>query len=238
MTNADLRELYARVLDRPRRAITLARLSVERVAALVERRGGDADRLRTLDAVMQDRAGIAELEILLAAAGVRRARWSVRPFVFAAAAGLLIAVGLTPVIRSRSNDPDRLRGARATPVELIGPSERVRGAPITFSWAAVGGAREYEIEVLDADGLSAFVSTVSETSVSLPANVRLTPGREYRWWVVARRADGTRVGAVPRRLRLDTGAERGPSSSARSPLGSPRPALARAHLPVRSVTLS
>ena len=68
--------------------------------------------------------------------------------------------------------------------------------------------------ILDADGLSTFVSTVNGTSVNLPSTVRLLPGAEYRWWVVARRADGSRIGAVPRRLRIEDG--RGGGGSART----------------------
>jgi hypothetical protein len=91
---------------------------------------------------------------------------------------------------------------------LIAPSERVGSRAIQFSWKPVRGARDYEIEVLDADGLSTFVSTVQGTTVLLPATVRLLPGTEYRWWVVARRADGSRVGAIPRRLRVDDAVNR------------------------------
>jgi hypothetical protein len=227
MNDQFLRALYALTLARPARALDRARVSVERVLALVERRGSEAERLRTLDLVMRDRDHMIELDVLRSAAGVRQGTsWHFR---FAAAAAIIIAAGaLGRVAQERATADDVARGGRAPLVRLIAPGERVGNDAITFSWVAVGGARDYEIEVLDADGLSAFVSTVRGTSVRLPTDVRLRPGQEYRWWVVARRADGSRIGAVPRRLRLDTGIEGGPPGSVRSPGASPRSMLAAA----------
>jgi hypothetical protein len=212
MTTDRLRALYALILTRGARPRAVARLSVERILALVERRGGDTDRLRTLDTVMTDREYVGELEILRAAIGVRRAvqrrlDWSLGNIGMAAAATVLLAVGITAVAKNWSS-PDTLRGANGPVVQLIAPSERVDARGIQFSWKPVRGARDYEIEVLDADGLSTFVSTVQGTSILLPATVRLLPGTEYRWWVVARRADGSLVGAIPRRLRVDDAVNR------------------------------
>jgi len=208
MTTDRLRALYALILTRGARPRAVARLSVERILALVERRGGDTDRLRTLDTVMADREYVAELEILQAAIGVRRTMrrglaWSLGTLGMAAAATVLLAVGVTAVAKNWSTRSDTLRGANGPVVQLIAPSERVGARGIQFSWKPVLGARDYEIEVLDADGLSTFVSTVQGTTVLLPATVQLLPGTEYRWWVVARRADGSRVGPIRRRLRVD-----------------------------------
>jgi hypothetical protein len=72
MNDARLRALYALVLDRPSRALTFGRLSIERLLALVERRGPESERLWTLDHAMGDRDHMLELDILRAAAGVRR----------------------------------------------------------------------------------------------------------------------------------------------------------------------
>jgi hypothetical protein len=72
VTNDRLRALYALVLRERPRSIHVARVSMEWMLALVERRGREVDRLRTLDRVMADRDHIAELGILQAAFGDRR----------------------------------------------------------------------------------------------------------------------------------------------------------------------
>lgn len=212
MTIDRLRALYALILARAARPRAVARLSVERILALVERRGSDTDRLRTLDTVMSDREYVVEFEILQSAISAgrtmrRRLHWSLGSLGMAAAM-FLLSVGITVVAKNWSTRPDALRGANGAVVQLIAPAERVGSRAIQFSWKPVRGARDYEIEVLDADGLSTFVSTVQGTSVLLPASVRLLPGTEYRWWVVARRVDGTRIGAIPRRLRVDDAVNR------------------------------
>lgn len=218
MTNDRLRALYALVLARPARALRAMPVSIERILALVERRGGIEARLATLDDMMRDRNHMIELDVLRAAFGVRRRTWWLSPAGYAVAAGLLVAIGLSPLVVARVRHEDMMRGAPAPVVQLLTPTEHVADARITFSWIAVGGARDYEIEILDADGLSMFVSTVNGTSVKLPSTVRLLPGAEYRWWVVARRSDGSRIGAVPRRLKIEDG--RGGGGSARTgPVG-------------------
>src|SRR4029079_14575840 len=120
-----------------------------------------------------------------------------------------------------STRPDAARGGNGVVVQLVTPTERVDARRIMFTWKPVRGAQDYEIEVLDADGLSTFVSTVRGTSVRLPTSVRLMPGAEYRWWVVARRADGLRGGAVPRRLRVDDGTNGSGAGAERT--GPPQP---------------
>jgi hypothetical protein len=212
VTDDWLRSLYVRVLDR-RPSLGALGLSIERMLALVERRGSRSDRLRTLDAVMSRRDSIAELEILWAASGrqrtVARGRWWTLGVVgLAAAASVVLVIGTAVITENWPARPEQTRGGAGPIVELVTPAERVTGRPVTFSWKPVSDARDYEIEVLDADGLSAFVSTVRGTSVELPATVHLLPGTDYRWWVVARRADGSRVGAVPRRLRVGEGIDR------------------------------
>ena len=217
MTDDRLRALYALILDR-RPGFGAVRISIDRILALVERRGGEPDRLRTLDAVMADRDHMAELEVLWAATGSRDARtrkplWALGTIPLAAAASVILVIGVTLLSRWTAR-PEATRGGIRSTVQLVAPAERVNADPITFSWKPVSDARDYEIEVLDADGLSTFVSTVRATSVQLPASVHLIPGAEYRWWVVARRADGSRIGAVPRRLRIGDG--RGGGGSART----------------------
>ena len=234
MTIDRLRALYRLILARQRPPSAIGRLAIGRILALAERQGGIADRLRTLDTVMADREYMVELEILRAAIGTRRRfghrlEWTLGNVGLAIAATLLLSVGLTAIARTWSTRPDAPRGGNSVVVQLVTPTERVDARTIMFTWKPVRGAQDYEIEVLDADGLSTFVSTVRGTSVRLPTSVRLLPGAEYRWWVVARRADGSRVGAVPRRLRVDDGTNGSGAGAER--MGPPQPygLLARAY---------
>ena len=64
-----------------------------------------------------------------------------------------------------------------------------------FLWHAVEGAVAYELEVLDAAGSPVYATRTADTVLALPAGVRLQPGQEYRWWVVARLADGSELRA-------------------------------------------
>ena len=56
------------------------------------------------------------------------------------------------------------------------------------------------IEILTATGTPVFTTRVADTVVTLPADVPITPGVEYRWWVATEFTDGTQRRSEFRRL--------------------------------------
>ena len=106
LTDAELRRAYDSLLRARRRAAGVDVVSLDRMLALVEQRGSDEERLRTLDAVMSDPTSAHEFELLRALAGNRpKARpWWRSPgrvmSLAAAAAVLFVAVTVARTDRS------------------------------------------------------------------------------------------------------------------------------------------
>ena len=104
MNDEQLRDAYERGLARSHGSSSLDDLSAERLRRLVEREGGESERLRTLDIALSTAEGRQELEIAWAAARAARPRrraW----FRYAAAASLLLilvlALGLSYLVWRR-----------------------------------------------------------------------------------------------------------------------------------------
>jgi len=228
MTDARLRELYARTTASVAKRDTDTHADPEALLALVRREGPEEERLALLDHVMACDSCRGELELLraveqaggsssgtipfpmrggAAAADDARhrplSRW--RGFVpVAAAASLLLAVGIgVGVQRGGDREPaDVMRGA-ADEVALVAPAAELRaGGPVTFAWRPVPGARRYELEVVDAGGTAVFSTRTTDTLVVLNDATRLAPGVDYRWWVRAVTDGGAQPRSPMRRLRL------------------------------------
>lgn len=198
LTDARLRELYQQAIAG--RAVRERDRCVapEALRALLQREGPEEQRLQVLDHAMACEPCRGELELLRAIehAGARSERENVvwlRPrrtwrYVgsLALAASVLLAVGVG--VRQRlmhSEGPDVVRGAADAVALLAPPSEVVGGAPITFAWRPIPGARRYELEVLNGDGKVVLAETTERPSVTVSDPRRLVPGSEYRWWVRA-----------------------------------------------------
>lgn len=206
MNDQALRELYrerqarARVVDRSGCA------EPEALLALVEGRGEEGERLRTLDHTMACPSCRRDLELLRALSAARpAARTGVRwPLALAASLGVLVAGGAALWLVLGTEESGVLRGDEAR-VALVAPAHdaEVEGPP-TLVWRGLEGASDYRVEVLDADGAPAVEEVVADTVLALgPDDTRLRAGEGYSWWVQALREDGTRVASDVRAFRID-----------------------------------
>ena len=73
---------------------------------------------------------------------------------------------------------------------------------VRFSWRSGPSARDYMLVVVDTAGGDVFAQNTTDTSVTLPDSVKLSPGGEYLWWVQATMPDGATLSAVTERFRV------------------------------------
>jgi len=213
LTDEKLRELYRVALAERGRGGRERCVAPEAMLAVLRREGPEEPRLEALDHVMGCHACRGEFDLLRSieqagAEGTRpvllrffsRPRWrSLAPLALAASVVLVVAVGQT--LRTREA-PDIARGT-ADAVVLLAPAPEVAaGAPVTFAWQPVPGARRYELEVLDGQGKVVFAEATEQTSVTLQDPRRLAPGASYRWWVRATTDSGDQRASPLRALRL------------------------------------
>ncbi len=165
----------------------------EAIAAAVERRGPEAERLRTLGHIAACPQCRRDFELLRATHRAGRelvARpWWVRAGGIAAAAVLIAMVGIA-VGRITERGPASTPRDRSAPpaeavrvIEILGPPPgALTTAAPQLVWRAVSGARSYRVEVLDGTGA---VIARRDTPDTVVAALSLRPGRTYRWWVQA-----------------------------------------------------
>ncbi len=202
MSDDRLRRLYARAVARRGRAARPACVAPERLADLVERRGPEDERLRTLDHVMQCATCQEELELLRALAAadrpVRRRGW---PLALAASLALVVAGGALWFVLERGQDV--LRGPRSD-VTVRGPRGTVDDAAArALAWRPVVDATLYRIELLGPAGEVVFAAETAESTATVPPGIPLVPNVDYRWWVRAQLVDGgeRRSALTPFRVR-------------------------------------
>jgi hypothetical protein len=193
-----LRDLYQQAVSARGAATRADCPDADTLLALVRREGGEDERLRTLDHAMRCGECMRELELLraLEKAGARMsgARSAVRrdsvlswrrAVPLALAASAVLAVSLV-VGRDRAADGtgEPMRGAEDALV-VHGPRDVELGAgdSLVAAWQPTAGASRFVVEVLDADGRAAIADTTSDTTHVVRDLGRLTPGRDYRWWV-------------------------------------------------------
>lgn len=140
-------------------------------------------------------------------AGSRRRRawrWSVAGAAVAASVLMAVALyrapepppasgGVAPDTAGSTVDDVRAGAGREAPV-LLAPEAGQQvgdGAPVTFRWAAVKGAIQYRVQVLNADGEVAWSAVTGATSVEF--RQRLDDAGPYYTWVSAELPDGRRV---------------------------------------------
>jgi hypothetical protein len=184
-----------------------AHVSAERLASYLDGRLTTAERdlaLVHFDRCAACRREMAEGRRVLALASalrpdlVRRApRRLVTVVMTAMAAAVMFAVAL-PMVRDRSPQqgairaPDRLAAEIVPPLGTVSPGESSTFSPQrdALVWHSASADAEYRLTILDADGGRIWTRSTTDTSVMLPADVRLTPGSGYFWSVDALLADG------------------------------------------------
>jgi hypothetical protein len=204
MSDGELRRAYDALLRAHRDDATSQRVSPERLLALVERRGTEAERLATLNVVMSDPDSAREFELLRSLAIAQRAsarRGLESPRVWIAIAAMLLVVAIPAgrlVMRPSAGEPMRstLQGA-----VLVTPPENASAFDSrTFAWHPVAGAQAYRLELLTAAGSPVFTTRTVDTTVTLPRDVTIAANVEHRWWVSTEMTDGTQRSSVFRRL--------------------------------------
>jgi hypothetical protein len=112
-------------------------------------------------------------------------RWLLTALPVAAAAALVLWI----MPRADTANDDRHRAPvipSATPVPVpVEPAGMVAQA-LAFRWRAVTGVRQYRLTLFDERGSVLFESQTADTTVVIPREVTLTPGRAYLWKVEAR----------------------------------------------------
>ena len=186
-----------------------AHLSAERLASYLDGRLTTAERDQALahfDRCVDCRREMTEGRRVLSLASpiVRRPdlvrsvpRRLVIVVTTAMAAAVLFAVFL-PAIRDRSQQPaairapDRLAAEIVPPLGTVSPPEGGTFVPQrdALVWRSASANAEYRLTIQDANGGRVWTTSTSDTSVTVPADVRLTIGGEYFWSVDALLADG------------------------------------------------
>jgi hypothetical protein len=202
MNDEQLRRAYKRILDSRTSAVADDQVSPEAMLALVEGRGSEAERLGTLDRVMQSEETRREFELLRSAVAASRPHRRVLSTQWLAAAALVVIVGGSAIVWRAARPADTLRGSGES-VTLSSPNDAPTvSGPLVFAWRRVPGAVSYEIELVEASGALVQMATITDTTWTPPSTVHLTNGVEYRWWVRATLNDGRTLEAPPRRLVL------------------------------------
>ncbi len=128
-----------------------------------------------------------------AAPAVRSSR---RWWPLAAAAALVLVVGVPLATRTPNEESVRFRSGTASGVpQLIAPASGATIAALQrFVWHAVSGSTSFTLELLDANGRTVTQLVTSDTTAVLGPSV--TEGNRARttgWWVTVVTADGRRA---------------------------------------------
>ncbi|MBI3004878.1 MAG: hypothetical protein HYY49_05615 [Ignavibacteriales bacterium] len=112
--------------------------------------------------------------------------------VVAGLAAVVVVVGV--LLLTQEERTSRFRADTESQVSLmLMPLDGARvESRSSFYWSSVADAYAYRVEIFHAKGLSLWNTTLTDTSVSLPATVVFEPGSSYLWRVEALMPD-TRI---------------------------------------------
>jgi hypothetical protein len=179
---------------------TAPHLGSEEVAAYLDKTLSEAEcarvkaHLADCDVCREEVVSVSKL--LHQAPGSRR-----RPIAFA---GLAAAAVLAFFLVWPSPDSDlpargQIRG-RDTPVASEGVSgvraiapigRQTNGAGIRFAWHQSSPGATYRFTLTDDRGAKVWVGSTNDTTLAIPNEMALLPGRNYNWYVDALRPDGS-----------------------------------------------
>lgn len=101
-----------------------------------------------------------------------------------------------------TRDPGSSERAAAT-IPVFSPQRSVsRDAPVDFVWASMGADVRYRLSLSTPGGEAIWGVSSRDTVATLPADVELTAGRSYVWFVDALLADGGSATTGLRRLTV------------------------------------
>lgn len=120
------------------------------------------------------------------------------------AAAAVLAFIVFSVVKPRA----RVDDVRSGPVEtsstitaIAPPSDvAVDRAAVVFTWSSERGRPLYQLSLTDAVGQALWSTTTNDTSLALPATIRLSPGETYFWLVDAITTDGHTISTRTQRF--------------------------------------
>ncbi len=200
-----LRASYDRLLAvrAEQAALRLGCPAPEAIEDLVERRGGESERLACLDHVMACPWCREEFEMLRSASRASGAlrRPAVRHFGWLALMGLLLAVG--PFLLWRAPGRRDEGAAPRAGLAPVSPAEDATVAgPLRLVWTAMPEVRAYKVYIAAPSGDVVLSAVLADTALAVPPGARLAPGPRYRWWVEAVRPSGERPRSAARHFTL------------------------------------
>jgi hypothetical protein len=191
----------ALVNGRMRGEISSDHISSEHLAAFLDGRltGAERDRaVRHFASCGECREELTALRDVIDAHGVTPVR---RWIVAVATAAAILAIIAIPRMASDPADGGRTSvrasegaGVADDVIAVVSPADLATVAPsgVTLSWHAAGAAATYSVTVQDSSGSEVWrLSSLPDTSITIPDGIRFSPGRLYFWSVDARLADGT-----------------------------------------------
>ena len=211
MSDERLQRLYRLAMERRAAQGGSCQVSPETMVDVLENRLPEADRQRVLLAVMNDPTCRREFELLRAvvegASPSARHRWTGWQLGLAATVAVAVGAGLIWGRLPKPADLEPERAGGVGQVLLVSPEAGGNpGADRRFVWHGIPGAIRYEYTLVTTGGRAVFVSSVTDTTLTLPRldSLNINPGEELRWWVEATLADGHQVRSALRRLQISS----------------------------------
>ena len=202
MNDTQLRHAYEQLMQRRSHQDAPPAVSLEVIQELAQVRRVPDDRLELLDTILAHPVTRDEFYFLR---GLAQSRPAARPVsrvaVWAIAAALLLAVGISTVQRFPGRaQPEPMRGGVAT-IELAAP---LPGASLSrstrFAWHPMAGAARYTIDLVGPGGDVIWSAVTPETTAVVPPNVPLGSSARHVWMVRAAMSDGTTLRSTARPL--------------------------------------
>jgi len=156
------------------------------VAAYLDRafRGTDLNRVEGHIAHCAEcRDKVVSAEQLIARSR-RPRRWMTGAALAAAAT---FAIVLTPAVRQRfTTEPVLIRDLSSREsLDATGPDGNISRSNIRFSWKRIPTVVDYRAKVFTPDGTVVWSARTSDTSIVVPATVKLLNGQDYVWTIEA-----------------------------------------------------
>ena len=120
------------------------------------------------------------------------------------AAGILVAVMLVrPASQPDARPTERAVATDGSTIALVAPAA---DAPLAAGrtrlvWRALDDSVAYNVVLKDASGDEVWTGETADTTIVVPASVRLRAGERYVWRVDGSRTDGTSVASVEMSVR-------------------------------------
>jgi hypothetical protein len=162
------------------------------IASYLDRGLSQADRDRVEDHMTECaecRHKVADAHQLIS--GLRRPRrFSVAAIATLAAAAALVVV---PTLLRDNQQSARVMRESATlrSLQVYEPRGETVSTPLHFAWASASKAVSYDFTLSKPDGTTIWSVTLTDTTATLPSDIRIDRGASYVWYADAKMVDGS-----------------------------------------------